>query len=88
MRYADFLRPPDFVFRRARVRAAFFAEAERALFERDAAALPPRTPPLRLELRFSDLPRPLPDFLPPPDSLFTVAHARRSASFEDTPRFS
>ena len=30
----------------------------------------------------------LPDFLPPPDCLFTVAQARRSASFFDTPRSS
>lgn len=32
--------------------------------------------------------RPLPDFLPPPDCLFTVAQARRSASFSETPRSS
>ena len=32
--------------------------------------------------------RPLPDFLPPPDCLFTVAHARRSASLSETPRSS
>lgn len=31
---------------------------------------------------------PLPDFLPPPDCLFTVAQARRSASFFETPRSS
>jgi hypothetical protein len=31
---------------------------------------------------------PLPDFLPPPDCLFTVAQARRSASPFDTPRSS
>lgn len=31
---------------------------------------------------------PLPDFLPPPESLFTVAQARRSASFFETPRSS
>lgn len=31
---------------------------------------------------------PLPDFLPPPNCLFTVAHARRSASFFETPRSS
>jgi hypothetical protein len=36
-----------------------------------------------------DLPRPEPPaFLPPPSSLLTVAQARRSASFPDTPRFS
>lgn len=33
------------------------------------------------------LPRPAPDFFPLPDSLLTVAQARRSASFDDTPRF-
>jgi hypothetical protein len=32
--------------------------------------------------------RPLPDFLPPPDCLFTVAQARRSASRSETPRSS
>ena len=32
--------------------------------------------------------RPLPDFLPPPDCLFTVAQARRSASPFETPRSS
>jgi hypothetical protein len=31
---------------------------------------------------------PDPDFLPPPDILFSVAQARRSASFSVTPRFS
>jgi hypothetical protein len=50
--------------------------------------LPPLRPPLRLADRFSLWPRPLPDFLPPPDSLFTVAHARALAVFADTPRFS
>ena len=34
------------------------------------------------------LPRPDPLFLPPPVSLFTVAHARRAASFRDSPRSS
>ena len=49
---------------------------------------PPRLcwPPLRLDEWFSFLPRPLPDFLPPPVSLLTVAQARRSASFSDVPR--
>jgi hypothetical protein len=32
--------------------------------------------------------RPDPDFLPPPEILFSVAHARRLASVVDTPRFS
>jgi hypothetical protein len=36
----------------------------------------------------SFVPRPEPDFLPPPSSLLTVAQARRSASSFFTPRFS
>jgi hypothetical protein len=73
---------------RRRVAAAFRADAERADFGRDAEALPPRRPPFRagaLEVRF---PRPEPLFFPPPDILFSVAHARRAASFRDTPRSS
>jgi hypothetical protein len=38
-----------------------------------------------LEVRF---PRPEPLFFPPPDILFSVAQARRAASFRDTPRSS
>src|SRR5262249_16762650 len=45
-------------------------------------------PPLRLDAWLSFLPRPLPDFLPPPDSLLTVAQARLFAVFFETPRFS
>jgi hypothetical protein len=49
---------------------------------------PPFRPPLR-ELALLDFfPRPLPLFLPPLSDLFTVAQARRSASFFDVPRFS
>jgi hypothetical protein len=73
---------------RLRVAAAFRAEAERADFGREAEAFPPFRPPLRagaVEVRF---PRPDPLFFPPPDILFSVAQARRSASFRDTPRFS
>jgi hypothetical protein len=73
---------------RLRVAAAFWAAAEREDFDRDAAALPPFLPPLRDELRVVFLPRPEPLFFPPPVSLFTVAQARRSASFPETPRFS
>ena len=51
-------------------------------------AAPPLRPPLRLEERLVALPRPDPLFLPPPVSLLTVAHARRAASLEPTPRFS
>jgi hypothetical protein len=51
----------------------------------DAAA--PLRPPLLLAERLVALPRPEPLFFPPPVSLFTVAHARRSASFVEVPRF-
>jgi hypothetical protein len=48
---------------------------------------PPLRPPF-LELAWlSFLPRPEPDFLPPPDSLLTVAQARELASFFETPSF-
>jgi hypothetical protein len=50
--------------------------------------LPPFFPPFLEALRFSFFPRPEPLFLPPPDSLFTVAQARDAASSLDTPRFS
>ena len=42
-------------------------------------------PPFRAEAVEAFFPRPEPDFLPPPDSLFTVAHARRFASFAGVP---
>ena len=73
---------------RRRVAAALRAEAERADFGREAEAFPPFRPPFRagvVEVRF---PRPDPLFFPPPDILFSVAQARRSASLRDTPRFS
>ena len=53
-----------------------------------AVLRPPFLPPLRLEAFDVFLPRPEPDFLPPPVDLFTVAHARASASFFETPRSS
>src|SRR5947209_5017476 len=71
---------------RLRVAAAFFADSDHAAAGREAAALPPSFPPLRDGAVFSGLPRPLPLFLPPPVSLFTVAQARRSASSSGTPR--
>jgi hypothetical protein len=49
---------------------------------------PPLRPPFFAGSLFSFLPRPEPLFLPPPLLLFTVAQARRSASFSETPRFS
>ena len=77
---------------RLRVAAAFFAERDRAAAGLLADALPPRGPPI-LPPRFADTlvsrtPRPEPRLLPPPVSLFTVAQARRSASFAPTPRAS
>ena len=45
-------------------------------------------PPRDEETWVSALPRPDPDLLPPPDSLFTVAQARASACLFGTPRFS
>ncbi|MBV8781619.1 MAG: hypothetical protein JO353_09495 [Phycisphaerae bacterium] len=75
-------------FRLVRVRAAFFADFDRAPLERPAEALPPFLPPFFAGRLLVFLPRPEPDFLPPPDILFSVAQARRSASFFDTPRFS
>ena len=79
-----FLLLPDLL----RVEAAFRAEEEREDLERAPEARPPFLPPFRAELRLVFFLRPEPLFLPPPVSLFTVAQARRSASFRDTPRFS
>jgi hypothetical protein len=73
---------------RLRVAAAFRADAERADLGRDAEARPPARPPFRAGPLFVFLPRPEPLFRPPPDILFSVAHARRSASFFGTPRLS
>jgi hypothetical protein len=53
-----------------------------------AVELPPLRPPSRDGSLFSVVPLPEPDFLPPWSVLLTVAHARFSASFELTPRFS
>jgi hypothetical protein len=73
---------------RLRVAAAFRADAERADLDRDADARPPARPPFRAGAVFVFFPRPEPLFRPPPDILFSVAHARRSASFFGTPRLS
>jgi hypothetical protein len=94
-----FAEPPDGRFRDAlarvlrfrvaaflRVAAAFRAEADRADFGRDADARPPIRPPFRAGALFVLFPRPAPLFRPPPDISFSVAHARRSASFRGTPR--
>ncbi|HMJ06496.1 MAG TPA: hypothetical protein VK474_09605 [Chthoniobacterales bacterium] len=45
-------------------------------------------PPFRELLLLDFFPRPDPLFFPPLSSLFTVAQARLSASFFETPRFS
>ena len=73
---------------RFRVSAAFFAEADRSALGRAAAAAPPLRPPFFAASLVSGLPRPEPDLLPPPESLLTVAQARRSASASGTPRSS
>lgn len=77
--------PPAF---RLRVAAPLRADAERADLDRDADARPPARPPFRAGAAFVFFPRPAPLFRPPPDILFSVAHARRSASFFGTPRLS
>src|SRR5215208_6283903 len=64
------------------VAAAFFPAARRFAVD---WLLPPMRPPFLEEARDSVLPRPEPDFLPPPVSLFTVAQARAFAVFFDTP---
>ena len=64
------------------------ADRDRSAAGRLADAAPPRCPPF-LEAEWSSgVPRPEPLFLPPWVSLFTVAQARRSASFSGTPRSS
>jgi hypothetical protein len=73
--------------RRARVLAAFLADADRSEAERAAEAAPPFLPPFRAAALLVGLPRPDPLFLPPPLISLTVAQARFSASFSDTPRF-
>ena len=89
MRHECYLEPPFFAPPlRARVLADFFAETDFAAAGRAAAALPPRSPPFFAGALFSALPRPDPLFLPPPEILLTVAHARRSASSSDAPRSS
>jgi len=82
------LRPDDAPAFRLRVAAALRAEADRADFDRDAEARPPVRPPFRAGAVLVFLPRPEPLFRPPPDILFSVAQARRSASFFGTPWFS
>jgi len=79
------LRPDDDRAFRLRVAAAFRADADRADFDRAAEARPPLRPPFRAGAVLVFLPRPDPLFRPPPDILFSVAQARRSASFLGTP---
>ena len=69
--------------------AAFLAAADRLAGDRAADAAPPIRPPLCAAGWPVDLPRPDPPArFPPPSSLLTVAQARRSASFSETPRLS
>src|ERR1041384_6349375 len=65
------------------VRCVFLATEFVSDFE--SHFFPPFLPPFLLDLWLSFLPRPLPDFLLPPDSLLTVAQARLFASFFETP---
>jgi hypothetical protein len=99
---ADDFRPDDFRavdlraedfraedFRAEDFRAEDFrADDLRAVLRPFFAALfrPPLRPPLRAGALFTRLPRPDPDFLPPPVIALTVAHARDSASSLETPR--
>src|SRR5262249_40563035 len=78
--------PPLAAWLRLRVAAAFFAGADRLGAGRAPDAAPPFFSPLPPPACGSSLPRPLPDFLPPPVSLFTVAQARRFASSSLVPR--
>ena len=71
-----------------RVRAAFFALADRAASGRAADDAPPFCPPFRAGVVLTGWPRPEPLFFPPPVILLTVAQARFSASSFGTPRFS
>src|SRR5262245_33425092 len=66
---------------------------EEVLRERDEVvrlrAAAPLRPPFRIGEWFSARPYPPPPLRsPPPCTLFTVAHARRLASFMEVPRFS
>src|SRR5262245_57511062 len=83
----DFL-APFLLALRARVLAAFFADADLAATERAAEARPPNRPPFFAGALLTFLPRPEPLFFPPPVLLLTVAHARRSASSFGIPRSS
>lgn len=81
----DFFRP--WLAFRLRVAAAFLAERDRAAAGRDAEARPPFLPPFFDGALLAFLPRPEPPFFrPPPEMAFSVAQARRSASFAETPR--
>ena len=65
-----------------------YATASEAVAERHRAAEADEAEQRRELVLLDFLPRPDPLFFPPRSLLFTVAHARRSASFFDVPRFS
>ena len=72
---------------RARVRAAFFADADFSAKGRRADALPPIFPPFLYGAELTRLPYPEPPgFSPPPCALFTVDQARRAAVLALMPR--
>ena len=84
----NYLSQPRSAFRFL-VAAAFLAAADRSARGRAAEAAPPIRPPRCAAGWPVDLPRPEPPgALPPASSLLTVAQARRSASFSETPRLS
>ena len=68
---------------RLRVAAAFLPAALRLAVD---WLLPPLRPPFFADALLVFLPRPEPDFLPPPLDFFRVAQARASAVFFYTPR--
>ncbi len=73
---------PDFFAAEALRVPVLVAVAVRGFF-----AAPPVRPPLREGDVSVALPRPLPDFLPPPVSLLTVDQPMRLAVFFEAPRF-
>jgi hypothetical protein len=85
LRLADLRAEDDLPVLMEREWDIFFATAARLEAGLLAEAAPPFTPAFLAEALFTVLPLPEPLFFPPPLILFTVAHARRSASSSDCP---
>src|SRR3990167_7630706 len=81
---ANLVRRYPLAFRR-RVSQPFFAAADRFSL---LLPVPLLRPPFLEASWVSGWPRPEPDLLPPPHSLFIFSHARLSAAFLPTPPFS